>query len=162
MHFSQYILALLPLAAATHLRISIPPSTSLHNRAVLPPSTHASLTTLNKRYTAPLRIDHSFDFPNVTAGSYLLDVNCHSHGFGPLRVDVHEKAAAQTDSETKEVSVWGTFRGNEWANKGEVVEVSKSQGIWWFEVQALGVKEYLQPRPGCEYCLLESDYLLLG
>jgi hypothetical protein len=49
------------------------------------------------------------------------------------------------------VKAWGTWRGNEWENKGEVVEV----GVWGregkvVEVKAVGVKEYLIERTGCE------------
>lgn len=53
-----------------------------------------------------------------------------------------------------EVMVWGTFRGNEWANKGEAVavkEVEGKVGIWGFEVKARGPKEYYIERAGCEY-----------
>ena len=49
------------------------------------------------------------------------------------------------------VKVWGTFRGNEWENKGEVVEVSTEKGVWSFDVEARGPKEYLVERPGCEF-----------
>jgi len=56
------------------------------------------------------------------------------------------------DSEegVKEVMVYGTFRGNEWSNKGEALEVRKVGGVNWFAVRAQGAKEYLVERPGCE------------
>lgn len=153
------VLPLLPLALATRLRVTIPPSPQLPNPAVLPSSTHATLTTLSNQYTAALRFDNTFDFKNVSSGSYLLDVHCHSHGFAPLRVDVVEKAVEKAvkvtegTEDVKEVQVWGTFRGNEWNNKGEIVEVKGIGGVSWFEVRALGGKEYLVDRPGCECTL---------
>lgn len=55
------------------------------------------------------------------------------------------------DAKGAEVGVWGTFRGNEWDNKGEVVGVASDEGVFWFEVKALGPKEYLLERQGCEY-----------
>jgi hypothetical protein len=153
-------LALAPLALATHLRISIPSSTHLPNPEVLPPSTSASLTTINHVLSAPLRVDNTFDFKNMTSGSYLLDVHCHTHAFAPLRVDVHEGGE---DKKVEEVTVWGTFRGNEWGNKGEAVSVAEvevegkgKEKIWGFGVKALGSKEYLVERVGCEWPLLTT------
>lgn len=58
-----------------------------------------------------------------------------------------------------EVGVWGTFRGNEWDNKGEVVGVTLDEGVFWFEVKALGPKEYLLARPGCEYSTFQTVVL---
>lgn len=65
--------------------------------------------------------------------------------------------------EVKEVEVWGTFRGNEWANKGEVVPVrtepngdvavGENMGqskVYRFEAKVLGGKEYFLERSGCE------------
>ncbi|TVY84511.1 hypothetical protein LSUE1_G000636, partial [Lachnellula suecica] len=121
MHISTLLpLLLAPLALSTHLRIAIQPTALLPNPSVLPPSTTASLTTLSSIHRAPLRVDNTFDFRNVSSGSYLLDVHCHTHAFAPLRVDVHE-------GDVKEVEAWGTFRGNEWANKGEAAVVRKSE-----------------------------------
>ena len=99
-------------------------------------------------------MDNTFDFRNVPSGSYLLDVHCHTHTFAPLRVDVHEGGE---DKKVEEVSVWGTFRGNEWGNKGEAVAVTEvevegkgKEKVWGFVVRALGIKEYLVERVGCE------------
>jgi hypothetical protein len=155
MHLSNsFLLSLLSLTSAVRLRITVPTTPQLPNPALLPASTHASLTTLSNRYSAPLRFDNTFDFRNVTTGSYLLDVHCHSHAFFPLRVDVVDGkvvAEGQEAEPVKEVQVWQTFRGNEWSNKGEVVEVRKVGGVNWFAVRAQGSKEYLVERPGCEY-----------
>jgi hypothetical protein len=90
----------------------------------------------------------------VTTGSYLLDVHCNTHAFAPLRVDVREG-----ENDDEEVLVWGTFRGNEWENKGPVVGVRKlgseeeggeEERVWGLEVKALGGKEYFVQRAGCE------------
>lgn len=146
-------LLLLPVTLATHLRLTIPSSPLLPNPSTLPPSTSATLTTLGRVLTAPLRADNAFDFRNVSAGSYLLDVHCHTHAFRPLRVDVRE------EEEQEKVEVWGTFRGNEWSNKGEKIEIGEvvdaSAGlekVWGFEGKVLGGKEYLLERTGCELC----------
>lgn len=156
MHVSTLLTVLLaPVALSTHLRIAIPPSNLLPNPATLPPSTTASLTTLSSLHRAPLRVDNTFDFRNVTSGSYLLDVHCHTHAFAPLRVDVHE-------GEVNEVEVWGTFRGNEWANKGEALSVRKiteeGQVIWAFEVKLGAEREYFFERTGCKCPLWEKSW----
>jgi hypothetical protein len=154
MHISPFLshLLLLPLALSLHLRISLPSSSALSNPSTLPPSTRASLTTLHTQLSAPLRVDSSFDFRNVTAGSYLLDVHCPTHAFAPLRVDVRE------GEKDEEVQVWGTYLGNEWENKGPVVGVKElgneeegGERVWGFEVKALGGKEYFVERAGCEF-----------
>jgi hypothetical protein len=64
-------------------------------------------------------------------------------------VDVHESGKV----EGGEVQVWGTFRGHEWANKGEVMsvkEVDGKVGVWGFEAKAQGPKEYFIERAGCK------------
>lgn len=148
MHLTRVLgAALLPLLAlSASLRITIPPSPSLPNPATLPPSTTASLTTLGHAYAAPLDTTHAFAFRNVSTGSYLLDVTSATHVFAPLRVDISPGAdGAET------VAAWGTWRGNEWENKGEAVEV----GVWGRDTHALAVravarKEHLVERTGCE------------
>ena len=47
------------------------------------------------------------------------------------------------------VEAWGTFRGNEWGNKGEAAVVEREKEIWRFTVKAIGGKEYLVERVGC-------------
>lgn len=47
------------------------------------------------------------------------------------------------------VEAWGTFRGNEWGNKGEAAMVEREKEVWIFAVRALGGKEYLVQRVGC-------------
>lgn len=54
------------------------------------------------------------------------------------------------------VEVWGTFRGNEWGNKGEAVKVQDVNGdgkVWGFEVRVGAGKEYFLERSGCEFPL---------
>jgi ER membrane protein complex subunit 7 len=70
-------------------------------------------------------------------------------------VDVHEVTKAVAGSEVvPEVQVWGTFRGNEWSNKGEVLQVKEVEGkvgVWEFDVKAQGGKDYFIERAGCEF-----------
>ena len=149
---------LAPLALAAHIRVTVPASTALPNPAVLPPSTSATLTTLSQVLTAPLRADNTFDFRNVSAGSYLLDVHCHTHSFAPLRVDVHEGVKLENGQAraVEEVEVFGTFRGNEWSNKGPVLDVTGEvadeggRRVWGFMVGVQGEKKYLMERSGCK------------
>lgn len=65
----------------------------------------------------------------------------------------------EAENDDEEVLVWGTFRGNEWENKGPVVGVRKlgseeeggeEERVWGFEVKALGGKEYFVQRAGCK------------
>ena len=149
-------LFLLPVTLAAHLRVSIAPHHILPNPSILPPSTTATLTTLGQIYSAHLRTDNAFDFRNVTVGSYLFDVNCHTHSFAPLRVDVHKPATIEKTggTELKEVEAWGTFRGNEWSNKGEFAAIKEikegRKDIYTFDVKVQAAKEYLIERQGCK------------
>ncbi|OBT86687.1 hypothetical protein VE02_04629 [Pseudogymnoascus sp. 03VT05] len=150
------LLPLLPLTLALHLRVVLPPTASLLTPSLLPPSTTASLTTQGHVYTAPLGESSTFDFRNVSAGSYLLDVVGSTHVFAPLRVDIAEGEG--------EVKAWGTWRGNEWENRGEVVEV----GVWGregrvVEVKAVGLKEYLIERTGFSpLSILKNPMILMA
>ena len=159
MHMPRLLPILLaPIALAVHLRLIIPSSTALPNPNVLPPSTSATLTTLSQVLNSPLRADNVFDFRNVSSGSYLLDIHCHTNSFAPLRVDVHEGLKLENGQarDVEEIEVFGTFRGNEWSNKGPVVDVTEvsdegDKRIWGFMVKAQGEKEYLMERSGCEF-----------
>ena len=144
MQLPYNVLCIFPLVAvvfSTRLQVQIPSTPALPNPAILPPSTSASLTTLSSSYSAPLRADSSFDFRNVSFGSYLLDVHCSTYRFAPLRVDVSADGV---------VEAWGTFRGNEWENKGEALLVRDVRGTKVFDVKAGGEKGYYVPRAGCE------------
>lgn len=98
----------------------------------------------------------------MSSGSYLLDIHSHTHVFAPLRVDVLDGLdGLRADKESgvvggEEVEVFGTYRGNEWSNKGEklaVKEVDGRGGVWGFDVRVLGGKEYLVTKTGCEFAL---------
>lgn len=65
--------------------------------------------------------------------------------------------------EAQEVQVWGTWRGNEWSNKGEKVEVQEVEGrvgVWGFSVKATSAKEYFVERAGCKLLSFSASYLL--
>ncbi|KAG0647865.1 ER membrane complex subunit 7, partial [Hyphodiscus hymeniophilus] len=115
---------------------------------------------------APLRLDNTFDFRNVSTGSYLLDIHCATHEFAPLRVDVHDGIKLQDGAveNVATVEVWGTFRGNEWGNKGEAVPVVMHEGgVWVFEGNAAGVKEYFMERGGFSpLSLLKNPMILIA
>lgn len=169
----NYLAALIvfnaPRAISTHLQILIPSQGALSHPSTLPPSTHATLTTLHQTYSAPITTANYFDFRNVSAGSYLLDVHCHTHVFAPLRVDVNQGVVDKVEQvegeggEAQEVQVWGTWRGNEWSNKGEKVEVQEVEGrvgVWGFSVKATSAKEYFVERAGCKLLSFSASYLL--
>ncbi|TRX97341.1 hypothetical protein FHL15_001619 [Xylaria flabelliformis] len=162
-------LLLSPAAAATTVTFSIPPSPQIPNPAALPPSTHATLTTLGASYAAPLTVDNTFVFRNVTSGSYLADVNCATHGFAPLRVDVIPVAAAAgadrnsngEEEDDMSLRVWETFRGNDWENKGEEIRPVTAGRV--FPVKVLGSKVYYTERGGFSVLsILKNPMILMG
>lgn len=65
-------------------------------------------------------------------------------------MDVREVVIDEVGSD-KEVNVWGTFRGNEWNNKGEAVQAQKEEGIWTFGVKVQGGMDYFIERAGCKF-----------
>lgn len=132
------LLGLLPVALAIDLTLYLP---AKPNPFTLPASTHATLSTLNAHFSAPISSVNTFVFHNVTPESYLVDVHCSTDLFQPLRIDV--KAGG-------EVEAWETFRGNEWGNKGEKLEVREGTAGRGVEVRALGPKTYFVERPKCE------------
>ncbi|TVY38574.1 ER membrane protein complex subunit-like protein, partial [Lachnellula occidentalis] len=98
----------------------------------------------------------------VSAGSYLLEVHCHSHAFAPLRVDVSGTSTAGSSGGEK-VQVWGTFRGNEWGNKGEEYVVRKVGGVWVWDVRVIAEKEYFYERSGFSpLSLLKNPMILIA
>ncbi|KKA31171.1 hypothetical protein TD95_002272 [Thielaviopsis punctulata] len=135
---------------STQLIFTIGASPSIIDPSALPPSTHATLSTLGTHMTAPLSAANTFTFGNVTAGSYLVDVHCASHGFAPVRVDVSDKGAV--------VGAWETFRGNEWDNKGEVVPgMEKGR----FELRVLGQRDFYLERPKFSVLSLLKNPMIL-
>ena len=162
MYTSHPLLAFLccfRLALTTELLVYVPASPNIANPSTLPPSTTALLTTISSQNIAHLQVDNTFHFRNITDGSYLLEVQCVSHAFAPLRVDIAKTEQGQGKRPVaeleKEVESWGTFRGNEWSNRGEKVEVREvdlhGRKAWGLDVRALGEKNYFIDRQGCEY-----------
>lgn len=136
MRIRSVVCGLLPaLALSARVLITVPSSAHLPNPATLPSTTSATLTALSSSQHAPISASNGFDFRNVSAGSYLLDVHCASHVFAPLRVDVGADGNVQA---------WQHFRGHEWDNKGELM------GAEAIEVKVLGAKEFYIERSGCE------------
>ncbi|KAH0496302.1 hypothetical protein TgHK011_003673 [Trichoderma gracile] len=149
--------ATLAAAAQTHLTLSIslPPKP---NPFLLPSSTHATLSSLHKRLSAPLSAVNTFDFHNVSADSYLLDVHCPTDTFLPLRVDVDVGA----DGEAK-VQAWETYRGNEWGNKGEEVPVRSEGATRSLAVKAAGPKIFFVERTKFSVLsILKNPMILMG
>lgn len=148
--FSSLSLLQLLLAATTATAsssvVSPPPSTSItfqigvpsrvqeqdkESAAVallssIPGWTRATLESGDGRQyvSAPITAGGKLVFANVTAGSYLGEVHCSTHIFSPLRVDVEEEGTAATDSDANLLvtRITETYRGNDWANQGEVLQ----------------------------------------
>ncbi|KAI8630910.1 hypothetical protein F5Y19DRAFT_39306 [Xylariaceae sp. FL1651] len=151
-------------SAAATITLSIPPSAQLPNPNALPPSTHATLTALGASYAAPLTTANTFVFRNVTAGSYLGDVHCPTHGFAPLRVDVLSVSAGDggdvVGGAGGSAKVWETFRGNDWENRGEEIRPVAGGA---FPVKALGSKVYYTERGTFSILsILKNPMILMG
>jgi hypothetical protein len=146
----------IPLTLSTLLTLALSTSLTLYlpakpNPFTLPPSTHATLSSLHHRHSAPLSSINTFVFHNITPGdSYLVDVYCPGHAYQPLRVDVG------ADGELK---AWETFRGNDWGNKGEELGVREGGGGKGVELRALGAKTYFTERPKCQFDFREAREL---
>jgi len=120
------VFSLVSLAWGLDIRGSIVPNVHLSSPAVLPPSTLLILSSTNLEYKAHPSPSGSFTFRNVSSGpSYLLEVECLTHSFSPLRLDTHNE----------EVEVYQTFRGNAWAHRG--VQLATP-----VQVQAIGKADY--------------------
>ncbi|KIH91544.1 hypothetical protein SPBR_01927 [Sporothrix brasiliensis 5110] len=146
----QLLVAATTAVASASSAVSPPPSTSItfqigvpsrvqeqekESAAVallssIPGWTRATLESGDGRQyvSAPITAGGKLVFSNVTAGSYLGEVHCATHIFSPLRVDVEEEAdpaatgAAKADSRLLVTRITETYRGNDWANQGEVVQ----------------------------------------
>ncbi|KAK0647852.1 hypothetical protein DIS24_g7332 [Lasiodiplodia hormozganensis] len=162
------------LASAADLTFVIPPHPAAlpAGASSLPSSTHATLHARGAPLSAPLRRDGTFVFADVAPGSYLLSVHGRDHLFENLRVDVEEAVDYEGDGEKKgaagkkveKVRAWQTFRGNEWANRGEKRgESSAKGGEMLAEVRVLGRKEYYQERSGFSpLAFLKNPMILMG
>ncbi|KAL2890915.1 ER membrane protein complex subunit 7 [Ceratocystis lukuohia] len=135
---------------STTLLFTVPASQALANPSTLPPSTHAVLSAPGKRFSAPLSVTNNFIFRNVTPGSYLVDVYCASHGFAPLRVDI--------DATGQLIGAWETYRGNEWDNKGEVVQGFQTGRL---EMRVLGQRGFFVERPKFSVLSLFKNPMIL-
>lgn len=142
------------LASAAHIQIAINPSTLVPSPSTqISHATSAYLTKPGQTYTAPLSTDGSFDFRNVSSGSYLVDIVSSEYLFAPLRLDILDTAAGE------EVKAWGTWRGNEWSNNGEVFQVKSlgeqpgREGIKRVEISVAATKEVFIDRVGCKLSL---------
>jgi Protein of unknown function (DUF2012) len=88
---------------------SITPNAYLLSPALLPPSTLVILSAPNHEYSTHPSPGGAFSFYNVTAeSSYLLQIECLTHKFPPLRIDVEDES----------VEVYQTFQENEWSHRG--------------------------------------------
>ncbi|TVY20436.1 hypothetical protein LARI1_G001035, partial [Lachnellula arida] len=91
----------------------------------------------------------------------------HSHAFAPLRVDVSGTGSGNGNGIGngigEKVQVWGTFRGNEWGNKGEEYAVRQVGGVWVWEVRVIAEKEYFFERSGFSpLSLLKNPMILIA
>ncbi|KAJ9665388.1 hypothetical protein H2201_004465 [Coniosporium apollinis] len=162
------------LISAADLILQIHPSQHVPNPSLLPPTTHATLHASGPPATAYLTRANTFEFRNLTAGSYLLNVHCRDVVFEGLRVDVGGDYREGTGGEEEGVvgkmggkeegelvQVWQTFRGNEWDNKGEVRGVGRGRVV--AEVRAVAGKEYYQERSGFSVLsFLKSPMILMA
>ncbi|KAH8888193.1 O-acetylhomoserine ami [Thozetella sp. PMI_491] len=135
----------------------------LPNPNVLPPSTHATLSTFHKSHSAPISTTNTFVFHNITAGSYLVDIHSPTHVFVPLRLDVLQPVDdAPGAKEARELTLkaWGTYRGNDWDNKGEAVMLQEG-GV--FDVRAAAAKDYFVERSKFSvFSILRNPMILIG
>jgi hypothetical protein len=140
--------SLASISSAARLLLQVP-NTHVVNPSALSSTTHATLQSTGPPLDAYLTRSNTFNFHNVSAGSYLATVHCRDYAFEPLRIDVSVEEAVEGSGDLKEViKAWQTFYGNEWDNKGE----SRGEGGNGLvvEVKPLGEKLYYQERAGCE------------
>ncbi|KAF1949050.1 hypothetical protein CC80DRAFT_529688 [Byssothecium circinans] len=71
------------------------PTTQLVNPSTLSSSTHATLQSSGELIDARLTRSNSFNFNNVSAGSYLATIYCRDFMFEPLRIDVSVEEAVE-------------------------------------------------------------------
>lgn len=124
------------------------PNTHVVNPSALSSTTHATLQSSGPPLDAYLSRSNTFNFNNVSAGSYLATIHCRDYAFEPLRIDVSVEEPVEGSGEKKEViRAWQTFLGNEWDNKGE----SRGEGGngLVIEAQPYGQKYFYQERTGC-------------
>ncbi|KAL6172813.1 hypothetical protein ACJQWK_01958 [Exserohilum turcicum] len=134
------------LTSAARLLLQIP-NTALVNPATLPSTTHATLQSSGPPLDAYLTRSNTFNFNNISVGSYLATIHCRDYAFEPLRIDVALEEAVEGSGEMKEViKAWQTFLGNEWDNKGEI-RGEGGNGLV-IEARPVGPKYFYQERQG--------------
>ncbi|KAF2710936.1 hypothetical protein K504DRAFT_489903 [Pleomassaria siparia CBS 279.74] len=138
------------------------PNTPIVNPSTLPSTTYATLHSSGAPIEAYLTRANSFNFANVSAGSYLLMVHCRDYAFHPLRLDVSVEEAVEGSGEKRElVKAWQTFIGNEWDNKGELIGEGGNGVV--LETRPLGQKYYFQERQGFSpLSFLKSPMILMA
>ncbi|KAF2471401.1 uncharacterized protein BDR25DRAFT_334017 [Lindgomyces ingoldianus] len=137
---------LVSIASAARFVLHIP-TTQVVNPSTLTASTHATLQSSGPPLIAHLTRSNTFNFYNVTPGSYFAAVHCRDVAFEPIRIDVSLEEIVEGSGEKKEmIRAWQTFIGNEWENKGE----SRGEGGNGLvvEVKAIGQKYFFQERSG--------------
>ncbi|KAH7320917.1 hypothetical protein B0I35DRAFT_428098 [Stachybotrys elegans] len=145
------LLGLIGAALAAELTLYLP---AKPNPFTLPSSTRATLSALDSHLSAPLSSINTFVFRNVTPGSYLVDVHCPTTAFSPLRIDVAPDGT---------IAAWETFRGNDWANKGEALPVKEGSVGQGVELRARGPKNYFLERPKFSILsILKNPMILMG
>ncbi|ORY18033.1 hypothetical protein BCR34DRAFT_474116 [Clohesyomyces aquaticus] len=147
MRTSQYIIASLASAASAARFVLHIPNGPVVNPSTFPSSTHATLQSSGPPIVAHLTRSNTFNFYNVTPGSYYASVHCRDFAFEPLRIDVSLEETVEGSGEKKEmIRAWQTFVGNEWDNKGE----SKGEGGNGLVIEAkvMGGKSFFQEREG--------------
>jgi hypothetical protein len=143
------VACLAPIASAARFMLHVP-TTQLVNPSTLSSTTHATLQSTGPPQDSYITRSNTFNFNNVSIGSYLATVHCHDFAFEPLRIDVTVEETVEGSGEKKEmIRAWQTFIGNEWDNKGE----GRGEGGNGLvvEVKPMGQKNYYQDRGGCEY-----------
>ncbi|KAJ4289776.1 hypothetical protein N0V90_011106 [Kalmusia sp. IMI 367209] len=152
---------LVPAASAARFILHIP-TTQLVNPSSLPSTTHATLQSTGPLLDAYITRSNSFNFNNVSVGSYLATIHSRDFVFEPLRIDVTLEEAVEGSGDKREtVKAWQTFIGNEWDNKGE----NRGEGGngLVIEVQPRTPKEYYQERAGFSpLSFLKNPMILMG
>ncbi|CAO2648558.1 Nn.00g078250.m01.CDS01 [Neocucurbitaria sp. VM-36] len=153
--------SLASLTSAARFLLQIP-NTALVNPSTLPSTTHATLQSSGPLLNAYLTRSNTFNFNNISSGSYLATIHCRDYAFEPLRIDVGVDEAVDGSEDKKEViKAWQTFLGNEWDNKGE----SRGEGGNGLvvEVRPVTMKYFYQERQGFSpLSFLKSPMILMA
>jgi len=162
MYSTSLLLAYLATTASAVRFLLHIPTTQALNPSTLAASTHATLQSSGEPLSAPITRSNTFNFYNVSVGSYLATIHCRDYAFEPLRIDVTLEETAEGSGDKKEmIRAWQTFIGNPWDNKGE----SKGDGGDGLvvEVRPITKKEYYQERTGFSpLSFLKSPMILMA